>query len=94
MVDEELKSRVQRAIYEEQRGIAGGQQMLDVPRESSERKTGLNESGVAGLPPPSSDRSKWWLDDGELPDETYRHLSSGIMLLHVDAMPSPPCLQH
>lgn len=72
MIDEELRDRLQRAIYEERRGSTGS---LDVSRDESEGKTAQNESRAAGLPPPSSDRSKWWLDDGESPAGWHRHLS-------------------
>lgn len=62
VVDNVLKDRLRRSLYEEkQRSLTNSMSLLDL---EDEEEAMLQVPIATGLPPPSSDRSKWWLDNG------------------------------
>jgi hypothetical protein len=65
IVDHALKESLRRSIYEEKQGhghtsLADSVSLLDMDDDESP-----HISIAPGLPPASSDRSRWWLDNGE-----------------------------
>ncbi len=65
VVDEALKDEISRKLYEKRRsevGEGGARTELD-DSDDSDDNTGY-DSIAPGLPPASSDRRKWWLDNG------------------------------
>lgn len=66
IVDHALKEKLRRSIYEGKQGhgqasFANSVSLLDL--DDDEGMAGV--SIAPGLPPASSDRSRWWLDNGE-----------------------------
>lgn len=61
-IDEEAKEELSRSLYESRKQDIVG------PTANGNEKTDEDHVGylsvAAGLPPASSDRRKWWLDDG------------------------------
>lgn len=72
VVDHVLKDKLRREVYlRRQRDVlSDAVNLLDLDDEySQDQDDGDYENPVAiapGLPPASSDRNKWWLDNGEL----------------------------
>ncbi|KAL3463760.1 SacI homology domain-containing protein [Aspergillus heterothallicus] len=67
VVDEVRKETLRQALYAQQRG--GAPHVLEAPTQPVRMGNGNGdliplESLAMGLPPPSSDQHKWWLDNG------------------------------
>ena len=62
IVNHELKNNLRRALYDEKQREAFSDpvHLLDVDDEDSI----VRVSDAPGLPPPSSERNRWWLDNG------------------------------
>jgi hypothetical protein len=66
IVDHALKEKLRRSIYEGKQGhdqafLANSVSLLDLDDDESTPAVSI----APGLPPASSDRSRWWLDNGE-----------------------------
>lgn len=66
IVDHTLKESLRRSIYEEKQGhghssLADSVSLLDLDDDELTPHISI----APGLPPASSDRSRWWLDNGE-----------------------------
>jgi hypothetical protein len=77
IVDHASKEKLRRSIYEGKQGrdqvsLANDVSLLDLDDDE-----GTGVSIAPGLPPASSDRSRWWLDNGEYlgPEEVYSSLT-------------------
>lgn len=63
VVDHGLKDTMRREIYEQKQrdALSDSIHLLDLDDEES-----MSQDSIApGLPPASSDRRKWWLDNGQ-----------------------------
>ncbi|KAJ5626046.1 hypothetical protein N7510_002355 [Penicillium lagena] len=77
VVDNVLKDNLRRSLYEEkQRSLTKQMSLLDL---EDEEEAMLQVPIATGLPPPSSDRSKWWLDNGAPVKATVHPPRSGLV---------------
>lgn len=66
IVDEELRNRLARKLFERRKEQTGGSVANTRQDVSSDEEDLIDyESVEPGLPPASSDRRKWWLDNGQ-----------------------------
>ncbi len=73
VVDEVLKDEISRRLYEKRRlEVSDGNERTErVDSDDDDDTTGY-DSVAPGLPPASSDRRKWWLDNGRaIPLQIY-----------------------
>lgn len=64
IIDEELRNRLARKLFDRRKAEAGGTVANGSDDSEDEDLLGF-ESVEPGLPPASSDRRKWWLDNGQ-----------------------------
>lgn len=73
VVDEAVRDRISREIYERQKDAVGGPTAAVLGRDDDdvddEEMMGY-DAIEPGLPPASSDRQKWWLDNGKMARST------------------------
>lgn len=78
-VDERRKEELSRTLYEKRKqSIAGSSAAME---HIDEDVVGYR-SVAAGLPPASSNRRKWWLDNGTTRSKTH-HVHSGVTDQHL-----------
>lgn len=68
IIDEELREKISRQLYDRRKaelGQPGSGSALDIDYSDEEDLIGY-DAIEPGLPPASSDRQKWWLDNGKL----------------------------
>ncbi|KAL8952292.1 MAG: hypothetical protein Q9222_001781 [Ikaeria aurantiellina] len=83
-IDEQKKEELSRSLYERRLHAAGS--TVD---EMQDDKDAVGHIPIArGLPPASSDRRKWWLDNG-LPARSQIRPPSNDMVLNPDRPPNP-----
>lgn len=76
-VDLGLKDNLRRLLYEEKQrdALSDSINLLDLDDEDI-----LPPGPIApGLPPASSDRSKWWLDNGRQHSASFSHIPLGFI---------------
>ncbi|KAK0667590.1 putative inositol-1,4,5-trisphosphate 5-phosphatase [Cercophora samala] len=66
IVNERLREKISRQIYERRRAEVGGETANLAAEESDEEDLIGYEAIEPGLPPSSSDRQKWWLENGKM----------------------------
>lgn len=66
VIDHTLKDSLRRTLYEQKQrdALSDSIHLLDLDDDDTMSQDSV--SIAPGLPPASSDRSKWWLDNGEL----------------------------
>lgn len=64
IIDEKRKEQLGNKLYQQRRGSVGDPTANEGGNESSDEDLIGYESIEPGLPPASSDRRKWWLDNG------------------------------
>ncbi|KAK7734317.1 Inositol-1,4,5-trisphosphate 5-phosphatase 1 [Botryosphaeria dothidea] len=65
MIDEKQKERLSRELYEQRKGIVGESTATGQADDSEEEDLIGYDPIEPSLPPASSDRRKWWLDNGQ-----------------------------
>ena len=71
-IDETKKESLSREIYTKRRADIGGATANATNEEIFDDEDLIGYDSIApGLPPASSDRRKWWLDDGEINPSLY-----------------------
>ncbi|KAK0748231.1 SacI homology domain-containing protein [Apiosordaria backusii] len=70
IVNEKLRDKISRQIYERRRADVGGETANLAAEESDEEDLIGYEAIEPGLPPSSSDRQKWWLENGKMARST------------------------
>lgn len=73
MINESIKKKVSHEIYEGYKKVVGG---LDYLLTGADVQKFVAEVSDCGIPPPSSDASKWWLEGGLQAKITIRELLS------------------
>jgi len=72
IVDEKLRDKISREIYDRRKSEVGGEtENLAVDETDDEDLIGY-DAIEPGLPPASSDRQKWWLENGKMARSTIR----------------------
>lgn len=67
IVDEKLRDKIGREIYERRKAEVGGH-TADLLADDSDDEDLIGYDAIEpGLPPASSDRQKWWLENGRMP---------------------------
>ncbi|KAK4199132.1 putative inositol-1,4,5-trisphosphate 5-phosphatase [Triangularia verruculosa] len=66
IVNERLREKISRQIYDRRRAEVGGGTANLAAEESDEEDLIGYEAIEPGLPPSSSDRKKWWLENGKM----------------------------
>jgi hypothetical protein len=81
VVDVALKDNLRRLLYEEKQrdALSDTINLLDLDDEDSAPQGPI----APGLPPASSDRSKWWLDNGEQSGAASRVIHSAQLLIYI-----------
>ncbi len=69
-IDESLKEALSRAVYKK---IKHDLAKPDANGEKTDEDLAGYDSIAAGLPPASSDRRKWWLDNGTAMNQLARN---------------------
>jgi hypothetical protein len=65
VVNEQLKENLSQGLYNKQRSVIGNV-TANSRSDDSDDEDGVSHSPIApGLPPTSSDRHKWWLNNGK-----------------------------
>lgn len=77
VIDEVAKNKINEDLYAKRRAIVAGQSAPDKDFETDEESLLGYESIEPGLPPASSDRRKWWLDNGMPARSAVRLLPNG-----------------
>ncbi|KAK3383215.1 SacI homology domain-containing protein [Lasiosphaeria ovina] len=67
IVNEKLRDNISREIYERRKSEVGGDTANLAAEESDEEDLIGYDAIEPGLPPASSDRQKWWLENGKMP---------------------------
>lgn len=78
IVDEELREQLSRQIYERRRAEVDGTTIM-VEKDSDSDDLMDYDSIEDGLPPASSDRGKWWLDNGQPARSTLKPPQAGLV---------------
>ncbi|KAF2759416.1 hypothetical protein EJ05DRAFT_531518 [Pseudovirgaria hyperparasitica] len=65
IIDEKKKDHLGNRLYRQRRGVVGDPTVNDRGHETSDEDLIGYESIEPGLPPASSDRRKWWIDNGQ-----------------------------
>ncbi|EAA35239.2 hypothetical protein GE21DRAFT_1369 [Neurospora crassa] len=67
IVNERIRNKISREIYERRKADIGGD-MANLAGDQSDDEDLIGYDAIEpGLPPASSDRQKWWLDNGKMP---------------------------
>ena len=67
IVDEKLRDKISREIYDRRKVDVGGDTVNLAATEESEDEDLIGYDAIEpGLPPASSDRQKWWLENGKM----------------------------
>lgn len=66
VVNEKLRDKISRDIYERRKAEVGGDTANFAGNESDDEDLIGYDAIEPGLPPASSDRQKWWLDNGKM----------------------------
>lgn len=64
VIDQAMKDKISEDLYVKRRAVVSGQSTLTNDFETDEESLIGYESIEPGLPPASSDKRKWWLDNG------------------------------
>jgi hypothetical protein len=64
IIDEQTRDRLSSLLYEKRRGEIGDLTAKSTVEDSEDEEVIGYRSIAAGFPPASSDRHKWWLDQG------------------------------
>lgn len=65
MVDEKRKDEISEQLYRQRRAVVGDSTAMNQGDDTDDEDLVGYESIEPGLPPASSDRRKWWLDNGQ-----------------------------
>ncbi|KAJ4297134.1 Inositol-1,4,5-trisphosphate 5-phosphatase 1 [Collariella sp. IMI 366227] len=66
LVNEKLRDKISREIYERRKAEVGGETANLAENESDDEDLIGYDAIEPGLPPASSDRQKWWLENGKM----------------------------
>ncbi|CCC11590.1 putative synaptojanin-like protein [Sordaria macrospora k-hell] len=67
IVNERIRNKISRDIYERRKADIGGD-MANLAADDSDDEDLIGYDAIEpGLPPASSDRQKWWMDNGKMP---------------------------
>jgi hypothetical protein len=72
IVNERLRDKISREVYERRKAEVGGDTANLVGNESEDEDLIGYDAIEPGLPPASSDRQKWWLDNGKMAKSSIR----------------------
>lgn len=64
VIDEKKKQEISEGLYKQRRAVVGGNTATARPDDTDDEDLLGYESIEPGLPPASSDKRKWWLDNG------------------------------
>ncbi|KEQ63117.1 uncharacterized protein M437DRAFT_65721 [Aureobasidium melanogenum CBS 110374] len=64
VIDEKKKQEISEGLYRQRRAVVGGNTATARPDDTDDEDLIGYESIEPGLPPASSDKRKWWLDNG------------------------------
>lgn len=79
IVDEEAREALSRDIYERRRSEVGGT-IANTSKDDTDDEDLIGYDSIEpGLPPASSDRRKWWLDNGQPARSTVKPPQSGLV---------------
>lgn len=79
IVDEEAREALSRDIYERRRSEVGGTIASTAKDDTDDEDLIGYDSIEPGLPPASSDRRKWWLDNGQPARSTVKPPQNGLI---------------
>lgn len=77
VIDEKKKQEISEGLYRHRRAVVGGHTANTRAEDSDDEDLLGYESIEPGLPPASSDRRKWWLDNGMPARSTVKPPSDG-----------------
>ncbi|KAH6634362.1 SacI homology domain-containing protein [Chaetomium sp. MPI-SDFR-AT-0129] len=85
IVNETLRDKISREVYERRKAEVGGDTANLINTESDDEDLIGYDAIEPGLPPASSDRQKWWLDNGKMAKSSISppkpdHPSSQVIL--------------
>lgn len=78
IIDEGAREDLSRQIYEARRGDVGGSTATAQPVDSDDEDLIGYDSIEPGLPPASSDKRKWWLDNGKPARSDIKPIEGGV----------------